>query len=133
MSVSRDGLLLSERASEVNFRPVLAQTGCCLGSRKKASINHKTRGQTSQRGQRSEVEKSKRLDGTDTLGAATSESSGFAAAVALFHVKPRRESRQVVYQDKVTWSSPGALNDYDHCRVLSFLASHNPRGEMPPV
>lgn len=78
---------------------------------KKSSINHKTRGQTSQRGQRSGVEKPKRLGGPETLGAAASESFGFAAAaaIALFHVKPTRESRQVVYQDKVVRSSPRCL------------------------
>lgn len=59
---------------------------------KKSSINHKTRGLTSQRGQRSEVEKSKRLDGPETLGAAASERSGLAAAIALFHVKPTRDT-----------------------------------------
>lgn len=80
---------------------------------KKPSINHKTRGQTSQRGQRSEVEKPKRLGSPETLGAAASESFGSAAAaaaaIALFHVKPTREPRQVVYQDKVVQSSPRCL------------------------
>lgn len=127
-----DCLFLSEPLKLI-FDPYWLKLVAVWEAGKKSSINHKTRGQTSQRGQRSEVEKSKRLDGTDTLGAATSESFGLAAAIALFHVKPTRESRQVVYQDKVVWSSPGALNDYDHCRVLSFLASHNPRGEIPPV
>lgn len=42
-------------------------------------------------GQRSEVEKSKRLGGPETLGAAPSESFGLAAAIALFHVKPTRD------------------------------------------
>lgn len=60
MSVSRDGLLLSARASEVNFLAVLkrAPTIRCPGSGKKASINQKTCGQTSQKGQRSERLKS---------------------------------------------------------------------------
>lgn len=47
--------------------------------------------------------------------------------------KTTRESRQVVYQDDLVRSDPGEVNDYDHRRVLSFPASRNPQGEIPPL
>lgn len=90
------------------------------------------------------VEKSpaKRLHGAGTLRAPVgfvlhSRALGLlwrcgSPAVMRFHVKPR-ELRQVVHCDNLVWSNPGAVNDYDHCGVLSFLASHKPHGEMSQV
>lgn len=113
MSVSRDGLLLSARASEVNFSAVLkrAQTSRCPGSRKKSI--HQSENMWADKSKESKVEKvekSRRLHGAGTPRAA----AGFvlhsrtlallwrrsSPAVVLFHVKPRQS---------LAWSDPGAV------------------------
>lgn len=43
-------------------------------------------------------------------------------AVVLFHVK----LRQVVHHNSLIWSNPAAINDDDHCCVLSFLPCYKP-------
>lgn len=142
MSVSRDGLLLSARASEVNFLAVLkrAPTTRCPGSRKKASINQKTCGQTSQKGQRSERLKSQGGSTAQVRRAPLLDSCrvrglwlcfGFAAAARqpcgrALSCETTRESLEVVHHAGLARSHSSAVNDGDHCRVSCSLISRNP-------
>lgn len=75
-------------------------------------------------------------EGCCWIGAAF-EGFGFGFAVAArqpcghaLSCKTTRELWQVVHHNNLVWHHPGAVNDYDHCGVFSFLASHKPRGKI---
>lgn len=140
-----DCFFLSE-ASEVNFRTILkrAQTSRCLGSRKKASINQKTHGQTSRRGQRSGVEKSKgawrrRYAEVPLLdpGCVRERCLCCGGVAALFHVKPhaRRDESFIMtiwYGLTPRWLWPPSCQFWPPVSLMEgYLRSNMITGALP--